>query len=210
MWCAEPDIWHDLDLCSMGADDCLMIVNLSGWPGVGKLTTARELAKLVNGKLLDNHTLLNVGKALARDGSPEFYALVRAVRAVAFDAILELPQTIPVIFTNVVARGGASGFLEENWRAILDLARRRKSDLYSVTLTCSAVENVRRIAGADRASLGKRQDPELLRELANTRVLYDDGAKYRLTVDNSDLSPMETASKIQGWIEDQASNQTRP
>lgn len=113
-----------------------MIVNLNGWPGVGKLTTARELSKLVSGKLLDNHTLLNVGKALARDGSPEFYALARAVRSVAFDA-------------------------------------------------SSAVEKARRIAGADRALLGKRQDPELLRELANTRVLYDDGAKYRLTVDTA-------------------------
>ena len=49
-----------------------MIVNLSGWPGVGKLTTARELSKLINGKLLDNHTLLNIGRALASDGSPEF------------------------------------------------------------------------------------------------------------------------------------------
>jgi shikimate kinase len=193
--------WPKLDLCSMRAHDRLMIVNLNGWPGVGKLTTARELSRLINGKLLDNHTLLNVGKALARDGSPEFYALVRAVRSAAFDAILELPQTVPVIFTNVVARGGASGFLEENWRAIIDLADTRRSDLYSVTLTCSAVENARRIAGTDRALLGKRQDPELLQELANTRVLYDDGAKYRLTVDNSDLSPMETASRIKGWIE---------
>jgi shikimate kinase len=180
-----------------------MIVNLNGWPGVGKLTTARELSKLISGRLLDNHTVLNVGKALAREGSPEFYALVRAVRSVAFEAILELPQAVPVVFTNVVARGGASGFLEENWRAIIELADARKSDLYSVTLTCSAVENARRIVGVDRALLGKRQDPEILEELANTRVLFDDGAKYRLAVDNSSLSPMQTASKIRGWIEDQ-------
>jgi len=180
-----------------------MIVNLNGWPGVGKLTTARELSKLVDGKLLDNHTLLNVGKALARDGSPEFYALVRAVRSAAFDAILQLPKNDPVIFTNVVARGGTSGFLEENWRAIIDLAHARKTDLYSVTLTCSAAENARRIAAADRALLGKRQDPGLLQELAKTRLLYDEGAKHCLSVDNSDLSPVETASRIYAWIEGQ-------
>lgn len=187
----------------MGADGWVMIVNLNGWPGVGKLTTARELSKLVDGKLLDNHTLLNVGKALARDGSPEFYALVRAVRSVAFDAILELPKTVPVVLTNVVARGGISGFLEENWRAIIDLAHARKTDLYSVTLTCSPVENARRIVAFDRALLGKRQDPGLLNELANTRELYDDGATCRLTVDNSDLTPLETASTIWRWIEGQ-------
>ena len=197
MSCADKK----LDLCTIGADHWLMIVNLNGWPGAGKLTTARELSKLINGKLLDNHTLLNVGKALARDGSPEFYGLVRAVRSVAFDAILKLPPTVPVIFTNVVARGGTSGFLEENWQAIIDLAQARKSDLFSVTLTCSSVENARRIVGADRALLGKRQDPELLVELANTRALFDDGAKFCLTIDNSDLSPIETASKIHGWID---------
>lgn len=207
---AEGYPLHNLDLRRTGADDWPMIVNLNGWPGVGKLTTARELAKLVDGKLLDNHTLLNVGKALARDGSPEFYALVRAVRSVAFDAILELPQTVPVILTNVVARGGTSGFLEENWSAILDLAHARKTDLYSVTLTCSPVENARRIAVADRALLGKRQDPGLLQELADTRVLHDEGATYRLTLDNSDLSPTEAAAEIQGWIESQRSAFTRP
>lgn len=92
-----------------------------------------------------------------------------------------------------------SGFLEENWGAIIDLAHARKTDLYSVTLTCSAVENARRIAAADRALLGKRQDPGLLEELAKTRALYDEGAKYRLIIDNSDLSPMETAAEIQRW-----------
>lgn len=191
---------QNLDLRTVGADYCLMIINLNGWPGVGKLTTARELSKLADAKLLDNHTLLNVGKALARDGSPEFYRLVRAVRSIAFDAILELPPTIPIIFTNVVARGGTSGFLEENWNAIVDLAHRRKSRLLSVTLTCTAAENARRIIGTDRGFLSKRQDPELLNELANSRELFDDGADFRTTIDNSELSPAETASKIQGWI----------
>ena len=177
-----------------------MIVNLNGWPGAGKLTTARELSKLLGGHLLDNHTLLNVGKALARDGSPEFYALVRAVRSVAFDAILNLPPTVPVILTNAVARGGTSGFLEENWQAIIDLAQAKKSDLFSVTLTCSAIENARRIVSADRALLGKRQDPQLLKELVETRALFDDGATFRLTVDNSNLSAAETAARIQRWI----------
>lgn len=89
-----------------------MIINLNGWPGVGKLTTARELSKLIDGKLLDNHTLLNVGKALARDGSAEFYDLVRA----------------------------------------------------------------------------------------ETRALFDGGAKFNLTIDNSELTPRETAQKIENWI----------
>jgi shikimate kinase len=182
--------------------EVLVLVNLNGWPGVGKLTTARELKKLLGGKLLDNHTILNVGKALAEGGTPEYYHLVRAVRASAFAAILELPSTVPIILTNVVARGGASGFLEENWQALINLAQARDCPLFSVTLTCSAIENARRIIRDDRGLLRKKQDPELLTELARTRSLYDDGATFRTVIDNTELSPLETARRIQEWIKD--------
>ena len=177
-----------------------MIVNLNGWPGVGKLTTARELSKLIGGIVLDNHTILNVGHAVASTGSPEFCAVVRAVRAVAFDAILRLPPDAPVILTNVVAHGGASGFLEENWRSVVALAETRGCDLCSVILTCSAAENARRVASPDRGLVGKMQDPASLSELTETRTLFDDGAGFRLTIDNSDLSPAEAATRIEAWI----------
>lgn len=177
-----------------------MIVNLNGWPGVGKLTTARELAKLINGTVLDNHTILNVGSAVARKASPEFYAVVRAVRAVAFDAILRLPQSMPVILTNVVARGGNSGFLEENWRTVVALAKARNCDLLSVTLTCSTSENARRIASPGRELLGKIQDDRLLSELTRTQALFDEGANFRMSIDNSNLSPVETAKRIELWL----------
>jgi shikimate kinase len=37
-----------------------MLINLDGWPRVGKLTVGRVLAMALGGRLLDNHTLLNV------------------------------------------------------------------------------------------------------------------------------------------------------
>lgn len=185
-----------------------MIINLNGWPGVGKLTTARELSTLLDAHLLDNHTLLNVGKALAPEGSPAFYALVRAVRSVAFDAILRLPIGAPVIFTNVVAKGGTSGFLEENWQAVIELASARRCDLFSITLVCSDAENSGRIARPDRAVLGKMQDPQLLTALRDERTLFDEGATFRTTIDNSDLSPVETARQIQDWVKGAKRDQT--
>lgn len=177
-----------------------MIVNLNGWPGVGKLTTGRELSKLLGGRFLDNHTVLNLGKALADEGASDYYALVRAVRSIAFEAILRLPPIFPIVFTNVVARGGTSGFLEENWQAIIDLAKARNCDLFSVTLTCSAAENARRIVDEDRRLLNKQRNPEILAELERTRSLFDDGATFRTLIDNNDLSPGETAVRIQEWI----------
>ena len=37
-----------------------MIVHINGWPGVGKLTVAREVARRLSARLLDNHTLHDV------------------------------------------------------------------------------------------------------------------------------------------------------
>ena len=178
-----------------------MLINISGWPGVGKLTTGRELRAIMGGRLLDNHTILNVGYALAEGGTSEYYELVRAVRSAAFTTILKLPSTLPVILTSVVARGGTSGFLEENWQAIIDLARARDCPLFSVTLMCSPAENTRRIVSEDRGNRGKSRKAEILDRLVAERSLFDDGATHRTTIDNTNSSAQETAQHIQDWIE---------
>ncbi|MBB4288707.1 hypothetical protein GGE16_000723 [Rhizobium leguminosarum] len=149
---------------------------------------------------MDNHTILNVGRAVAESGTLEYYELVRSVRSAAFAAIMKLPPALPIIFTNVVARGGTSGFLEENWQAIIDLAKARGCPLFSVTLTCSPVANAHRIVSEERGTLGKIQKPKLWEALVAERVLFDDGATYRITIDNTHLSPVETARRIHDWI----------
>jgi len=156
-----------------------MLINLNGWPGAGKLTVGRIVAQKLNGSLLDNHTILNVASAVTKPGTPEYYETARAVRRIAFDRILELPAHFPVVLTNVVARGGTSGFLEENWQAILELAERRNCDLYSATLLCSPKENARRIVSQERILEKKMRDPTALADVVRTRVLFDDGAKRR-------------------------------
>ena len=183
-----------------------MIVHLNGWPGTGKLTVGRSLAQRLDGLLLDNHAILNVPAALTAPGSPEFHETARAVRTVAFDRILALPAGKTVVLTNVVARGGtSSGFLEENWQAVVQLVARRGCDLFAVTLTCSPEANAERIVRADRQARGKIGSPEILRELVATRVLFDDGATERLHVDNTALDPNACAHIIASWISDRGS-----
>ena len=180
-----------------------MLINLNGWPGAGKLTVGRVLAKELGGRLLDNHTILNVASALAEQGSQQFYDLARAVRSAAFDCILKLPATAPIVLTNVVARGGTSGFLEENWQAIINLAELRGCDLYSVILVCSGEENARRVVAEARALLRKNRDPDFLVNLTRTRTLFDDGATFRTSIDNTGLPPEECANRIHSWINEQ-------
>ncbi len=54
------------------------------------------------------------------------------------------------MMTSVVASGGASDFLIDNWRAILSLAQQRECEVYSVVLRCSEEENARRMSNEDR------------------------------------------------------------
>jgi shikimate kinase len=177
-----------------------MLININGWPGAGKLTVGRIVAHKLNGRLLDNHTLLNVASAVTKPGTPQYYETARAVRQIAFDRILELPEHIPVILTNVVARGGTSGYLEQNWQAILDLAQLRSCDLYSATLLCSPQENTRRLVSEERALKKKIQDPAVLADVVRTRVLFDEGATYRESFDNTNLTPEQCAEQIVSWV----------
>ena len=183
-----------------------MIVHLNGWPGAGKLTVGRSLARRLGGLLLDNHAILNLPAALTAPGSPEFHGTARAVRTVAFDRILALPPSTPVVLTNVVARGGtSSGFIEENWHAVLQLVARRGCKLFAVTLTCSPQANAERIVRLDRQARGKIDSPEILRELVATRVLFDDGATERMHLDNTTLGPDACADMIATWVVDRTS-----
>jgi shikimate kinase len=177
-----------------------MIISLNGWPGVGKLTVGLELADILEGRLLDSHTLFNVAITLTDYRSTEYYDVARGVRDIAFEYVLRLPPDIPVILTNVIAIGGPSGFAEEHWQAVCHLARDRKCHLYSATLDCEPDEQVRRMALPSRRAHKKLLKPEIMPELRRTRSLFDDGADYRNTFDNSGSDPHATAVEIASWV----------
>ena len=78
-----------------------MIIELCGFPGVGKFTIGTALAARLNARLLDNHSLYNVAFALTEFRSELFDRTVRAVREVAWNAAAELSPDVPLILTTV-------------------------------------------------------------------------------------------------------------
>ena len=137
-----------------------MIIHINSYPGVGKLTIGRALAELIGGKLLDNHSVFNVAFALTEFRSPAFYDTVRAVREIAYQRILELPPSVPLVLTNWFSQGSAWG--EENWDRAITLAKERGCPLNVVLLACSPDENERRIVAAGRTAKRKPQDVEMV------------------------------------------------
>ncbi|MEP7007841.1 MAG: hypothetical protein ABI810_17815 [Sphingomonas bacterium] len=177
-----------------------MFISLNGWPGAGKLSVGLALAELLDARLLDNHSWMNVAIALTEFGSAAYYEAARAVRDVAFGVVLALPPEVPIIFTNVNATGGTSGFAEEHWNAIRALAAKRKVPVISVMVDCHPDERARRIVSPERRLAKKLRDPEVLHRMMARRSLFDDGADYRHTVDTTHISPENCAGEIAAWI----------
>jgi chloramphenicol 3-O-phosphotransferase len=173
-----------------------MIIHLNGWPGVGKLTIARHVSARIGGYLLDNHTIYNVAFALTEFRTPEFYELVRTVRDIAFDRIADMTAAKPVIMTNAY---GPSDWGRENWDAIRDLAKRRGSPFFAVTITCSDEEHRKRIVAEDRKPHGKLTDRDQLPAMLGPMIEED--AEYLLRLDTTGVTPEESAGTICDWIE---------
>jgi hypothetical protein len=176
-----------------------MLVHINSYPGVGKFTIGRALADQIGGKLLDNHTIYNIAFALTEFRSPAFYDTVRAARDLAFQRVLELPPTHPVILTNWYSQGSPWG--EENWDKVIDLARQRPSQLAVVVLGCSPEENARRIQSAGRDAMRKPRTTALVEDNRNGRPLIDRGGDKTLHLDVTGMDADEAARTIAAWLQ---------
>jgi len=167
-----------------------MIIHINGRAGVGKLTIGTILADTIGGKLLDNHSIYNVAFALTEFRSERFYDTVRAV--------LDLPATTPVILTNWYSADSDWG--NENWDAVIALARKRASQLLVVVLECSTEENARRIQSAERSAKRKPRDPATAAASAARPLLDRDGDRL-LRLDVTDLSADAAARRVADWAQ---------
>ena len=183
-----------------------MIININGWPGVGKLSVAEQLRQRVGGRLLDNHTIFNVAFSLCEFRTPDFYDTVRSVRRIAFAQAGKLPPDIPIVLTSAYAD---TPFGRENWAAIREMADARAVPLCNVVLDCALDENLRRLQSPSRAALRKLIDPAPLVAAREARELLSDGGDFLLRFDVSDLTPELSASRIAAWLQELGLVQSR-
>ena len=171
-----------------------MIVVLNGYPGVGKLTMGRELAKPLKAKLVDIHTLYNLAFALTEFGTPAFRETTRRVEGIADDLMAALPADVPVIFTTVLT--GDSAWAMEEWQRFVDRSNLRPP-LVMVHVLCDLDENIKRIQSPERSGKGKLQDEEVARRNhASQKPLIGADLAHTLCLDVTALKPEEAAEEI--------------
>ena len=183
------------------------IIHLIGYPGVGKLSVARELvARRPDCVLVDNHLIntpiLRVVGADGRTPLPkEVWAQVAKIRAVVLDTMTRLaPSRLDFVMTNFATDRDED---VEQCRKLEAIAEGRGGRYVPVMLSCEAGENRRRVALDDRRANGKLTDPDALDALRDAVHLIDfDGHPNVVRFDTTDQPAAAVAEAILESLQD--------
>lgn len=180
----------------------MKLVILFGPPAVGKMTVARELAKITGLKLFHNHMSLELVNQFFDFGTPAFERLDRVIRFAIFEEVAksELPG---LIFTFVWAINEPED--EQYIDEIVEIFEAEGGAVHFVELKAELEERLKRNRHEDRL----RHKPSKRDVDFSEKVLLHDEKAYRmntvhgdlpdkavLTIENTNLSAVEAAEMI--------------
>lgn len=167
------------------------VVFLYGPPAAGKLTVAREIARLAGFKVFDNHLSMDAVLPVFDFGTPPFGRMLRAIRsAVLAEAARE---GVSLVFTSVYAHPQDIGYMEQMCAAIEDNGGR----VHLVQLLCDRGVLLQRVVAEHRLLGSKLSDPDALSALLDS-VDIETALPGRdsLVIDNTLATAEETARRI--------------
>lgn len=173
-------------------------IYINGFPGVGKLTVAKELEKLIpDSKVYHNHLLIDPIAALVDRSSPHYRAMRTSLRRHILDLIAtsEATQHATWIFTDSQSTDPIGSATAQDYQ---DAAVKRGVPFISVILHCGLEENAKRLVheGRGAGSNTKLTDLEILRAIRQEEDIHKFGGLEELEVDTTDISPAEAAQRI--------------
>ena len=170
----------------------MKLIFIYGYPAVGKLTVARELAAATGYKLFHNHLAVDLLLSVFDFGSPHFVQLREQIWGSVFAhaARSGLPG---LIFTFTPEATVRSRFVPD----LLETLAQEGAEVDLVELTCPAPELIQRMDSPSRHQHQKLTSIALFKELQAAGA-FDPFPmpKPRLSVDTSLQSPTETAQEI--------------
>jgi len=174
----------------------MRLIFLHGLPGVGKLTVARELAKLTGFRIFHNHLVVDLVESVFDFGSLPFVHLREEIWLAVFKRAVAANLN-GLIFTFAYDRTVQAAFIE-NTREIIESAG---GEVLFVELRCSTEELERRIEHPSRQRFGKLCSVSRFRELQALGAFVDPRIpKNRLVVDTTTLSASDAARPARNQI----------
>ncbi|USW54058.1 Putative P-loop containing nucleoside triphosphate hydrolase [Septoria linicola] len=181
------------------------LVWINGFPGVGKLTIARELVKFYEQQdvvLIDNHQLIDPVAAKWKRDDPEYYTERRRERLRALGRWVlpaEECQRL-VVFTDCRSDDelGTAVGKEYEQAAAAAAAASGGRVFIPILLLCEEVDNLQRATSTERQGSGttKLTDLEVVRQLRAQHTMLTFDLPTQLTLDISMLSVAEAALKL--------------
>ncbi|MGO6761239.1 chloramphenicol phosphotransferase [Rhizobium ruizarguesonis] len=180
-----------------------VFVLLLGFPGVGKLTIARELGSLISAKIVDNHWFSNpILRLLDEEGTAPLpkgvWEYTARVRQAVLDAITAYSgPSANFIFTHAGVEGDERS--ARTYQQFVDAATQRAA-FVPVRLLCAEEELARRVSSPARRDHLKTTDVETSRSRSQKAVVLDIPHPNALTLDVTFRSPLESAAAIRDHV----------
>jgi len=181
-----------------------IFVLLMGFPGVGKLTIAKELGSLISARIVDNHWFNNpILHLLDEDGTAPLpkgvWEYTGRVRQTVLDAIATYsPPSANFIFTHAGLEGDERS--TRTYRQFVEAARQCDAVFVPVRLLCAEEELARRVSSPERREHLKSINVETSRSRSQNALVLDIPHQHALTLDVTFTSPLESAAAIRDHV----------
>lgn len=171
------------------------IIFIYGPVASGKLTVARELAKLIEVPLFHNHLVVDAVGAVFPFGSEPFTHLREAFWLQTFREAARRGQSL--IFTFAPEPTVSPDFLKRLFEAVEPFG----GSVVFIALTVSRAEQEHRISSASRSKFGKLTSLEMLRALRDSfDASMADMPAAELMIDTEACRPVDAAARIAAYV----------
>jgi tRNA uridine 5-carbamoylmethylation protein Kti12 len=169
----------------------LKLIFIYGPPSVGKLSVAKELARLTGFKLFHNHVSIEFVKSIFEFGSPAFWRLGDKYRREMLEEAAK--AGISTIFTLVYARGVDDAFVKD----ILRRVQRHDGKVCFVRLHCDPEILIRRVRNRSRRNYSKVRSKSALAHMFKTYKMTEAVPFVKsLSIDTGVKTPIQAARLI--------------
>jgi RNase adaptor protein for sRNA GlmZ degradation len=169
----------------------MKLLFIYGSPAVGKYTVSNEIIKQTNFKLFHNHLSIDCVKPIFEFGTPSFLKLIEIIRR---ETIAEaVKQDVSLIYTFCYAKDLDDNHVKE----ITEIVESNGGEIHFVLLKAEKDVIKNRVVEDSRKQTEKIKSVNDLENWFETYDLFSPVPhRESLIIDNTELSPEETAKKI--------------
>lgn len=170
----------------------MKLIVIYGPPAVGKLTVAKELSKITGYKILHNHLVIDMVESVLGRDTKKFWELIDSYRLNLVDAAGH-EKVDGIILTSVNIKGKDDEFIKN----LIRISDKHSGKSHFVRLRCDLVHIKNRLKEPSRKEHGKLTDETIFDEFTSKHDVFSNiGFVESLEIDNTKISPQETARKI--------------